>query len=256
MAKAAIGFTRSRARRIRERQDDDEEQMVEAVEKAVEAGRQEDPGRLVCFRIETDERRVVVNPERADASVGTNEVDVGGRPVGEPASEQHAHRKRRGLGPNRKHQLEIEESLVVIHLCGVGQLRAAHARERALVGVERTIGRQRDARVRHLVARQPLVAFQKHDAVRNLIRRLAKRRIDVRHRQIARAVFGKVRVSDREQRNAQQHLQLVLLRPDIALNHDFVGDVVRDQNRLQRQCEEQGQNAPRWHFHEVTTKIV
>ena len=230
--------------------------MVESVEKPIETGGQKDPRRLRGVRIEADKRRVVVNPERADASVGTNEVDVGSGPVGEPASEQHAHRKRSGLGANRKHQLEIEESLVVIHLRGIGQLRAAHARERAVVGVERTIGRQRDARVRHLVARQPLVAFQEHDAVRNLICRLAKRRIDVRHRQIARAVFGKVRVSDREQRNAQQDLQLVLLRPDIALNHDFVGDIVRDEDRLQRQCEEQGQNAPRWHFHEVTTKIV
>ncbi len=115
----------------RQRQDDDEQQMVEAVEKAVEAGLQEHPGRLVRLRIEAHERRVVVNPERADAAVGTDEVDVGRRPVGEAAPEQHAHRKRRVLGPNRKVQLEIEKSLVVVHLRRVGQLRAAHARERA-----------------------------------------------------------------------------------------------------------------------------
>ena len=161
------------------------------------------------------------------------------------------------FGPNRIVQLEVEKPLVVIHLRGIGQLRASHAGNRAVVGVEGTIRRQRDERVPDVVARQPLVAFEKHDAVRNLIRGLTKSGIEIRHREIAGAVFRQVRVGDREQRNAQQNLHLVLLRPHVALHHDFVGDIVRGENGLQRQREHQGcSSAKNSDCHAVTMKIV
>ena len=181
----------------------------------------------------------------------------GGRPVGKAASEQHAHRKRRIFVPNRIVQLEIEKPLVVIHLRGIGQPCATHPRERALVAVERTVRGKRDARIRHVVARQPLVTFEKHDAVRDLIRRLSKRRIDIRHRQIAGAVFRKVRVGNREQRHADEHLQLIPLRLHVALHGNFVGNIVCDENGLQRQSEHQGCGAAKnSDCHEVTVKIV
>ena len=54
--------------------------------------------------------------------------------------------------------------------------------------------------------------------------------------------FGRFASAIAMQRNAQQHLQLVLLRLDVALQDDFVGNIVRGENGLQRQREHRGRS--------------
>ena len=157
----------------RNHQAQQEQQVIDTAEDMEEPVHDEPRRGLEPARVEPDETRVAVELERALDARRARPSESRGTSFGRAGSNRSTVTDRRPAVSNRVeieirdsargHRIleqHIDERLVRDEVEVCGQRRAGHVRERALVGIERRIGRQREPRARDARAAQLAIALE------------------------------------------------------------------------------------------------
>ena len=219
--------------------------MVDAVQDVLEAEGDEAQGGLVPARVELHESRVAGPLERAHGAVRQHEAQHSDRADAEPS-------QRRVDGEPGLFRLDlvleqrVEHGLLPDDLRIDRQRRPGDVRQRALVGGERAVGRQRDAHGPQLLIGQQAALLVHGQAVPHPDHdRVAQHGVGGGQVQVAGAALREEEVPHGLQRDAHQQAQAVALRRHERLHGHVDRDVVRDRPRGPCQQQPRGQQAAR-----------
>ena len=203
--------------------------MVGPIQDVKEAQFHELPGGLEPARIEVDQSRIAEEFKRADRSARRQKAESDDDARGQPVK-AGMNREARLVGLNGVLKEHVQHRLVPENGRAIRELRAGDMRERLVVGRERRIGFEREARLHDARLRQARVSFIDIDEIGDpQTCGFAERRIHSVEIQVTLISFGEFHVTHGFERHAHQDIQVIPRRLEKHLNRRVAGNIVSRQ---------------------------